>query len=549
MAGDNLTDLEQLLEDLGRPKSVAPAKKTRSSVVNLNELEELMSDLAQPPAPRGTYSKPSPASATASVNLSVAAPTPAKANKPPARLSVASTSLEVDDLDSIMDALNGDLDPKPKEYHHPPAQVNTPHSQPESEYDEPPPERVQSYIAPAAPAPAPAPAFVPAQAPPASRPTSTNTIDELEELLNGLEDTRSSVRLPVAPKPANNSYNSTPAYPPSQPPAVTPSFSANNSSNSFLNSRVVAPPQPQQPPRDFAPAPVQPRPFVPANNYSQPEQRPFVAKPPAGRPLQDPASLDSLLNDFQEQLMRAPDPNTPTAHGACASCGRSILGEVISALGRRYHPEHFTCGNCQTPLGTSNFYEQDGVPHCERCYQELLCPRCAHCDEPILDRCITALGKKWHTEHFICSNCLSPFHSGSFFERDGRPFCEACFATAFAPRCGGCNQPVRGECINALGQAWHPEHFVCQFCQKAFKGSFFDLGGKPYCDVHYHQQTNSLCAGCSEPVSGKCVDALGKKWHPEHFICAFCLNPLAAGEFTENNNRAYCKPCHGKLFG
>ena len=45
--------------------------------MNLNELEELMSDLAHTPAPRVTQSKPPP-SATASVNLSVAAPTPAK---------------------------------------------------------------------------------------------------------------------------------------------------------------------------------------------------------------------------------------------------------------------------------------------------------------------------------------------------------------------------------------------------------------------------------------------------------------------------------------
>jgi paxillin len=293
---------------------------------------------------------------------------------------------------------------------------------------------------------------------------------------------------------------------------------------------------------------------APANNYAsnqyspKPEQKQFTAKPPAVRPMPD-TSLDMLLGDLQAQLKATPDPSAPSSRGSCAACNRPILGEVISALGRIFHPEHFVCGNCQLPLGTSNFYEQDGVPNCERCYQELLCPRCAHCDEPILDRCVTALGKKWHMEHFICTQCLNGFPDGSFFERDARPYCEKCFTGAFAPRCAGCNQAVQGASINALGQQWHPNCFVCQYCQRAFTGSFYDIGGKPYCDLHYHQQTGGLCAGCNKAVTGKCIDALGKKWHPEHFVCAFCMNPLAAGNFTENANKAYCRECHGKLFG
>ena len=248
--------------------------------------------------------------------------------------------------------------------------------------------------------------------------------------------------------------------------------------------------------------------------------------------------------------MKDVDRGGPTSRGTCAHCRNPILGEVIQALGHTYHPEHFVCGNCQNPLGTSNFYEQDGQPHCEKCYQELFCARCAHCDEPILDRCVTALNKKWHVNHFICTQCLGPFEGGAFFEKEGRPYCEGCFYGAFASRCASCNQPIRGECINALGQQWHPEHFVCQYCQKSFAGgSFYEYGGKPYCEVHYHQQTGSLCSGCGKAITGRCVNALDKKWHPEHFVCAFCMNALAGGAFTENNGKAYCKECHGKLFG
>jgi hypothetical protein len=93
---------------------------------------------------------------------------------------------------------------------------------------------------------------------------------------------------------------------------------------------------------------------------------------------------------------------------------------MVQALGRTYHPEHFNCGNCRDALGTKNFYEQGGQPICNNCYQLIYCPKCAHCDQPVADRCITALGKKWHPEHFICSQCLKPFPNGSFFERDGK---------------------------------------------------------------------------------------------------------------------------------
>eukprot|EP01132_Coremiostelium_polycephalum_P004151 gene4151-5192_t len=259
--------------------------------------------------------------------------------------------------------------------------------------------------------------------------------------------------------------------------------------------------------------------------------------------------LDNLLSNLTDQMGDI-DKSGPTSRGTCGGCRKPIFGETIQAMGKFFHPEHFTCHNCQTPLGTRNFYEQEGIPHCEKCYQELFCARCAHCDDPITDRCINALGKKWHINHFVCTQCLKPFEGGVFFERDGRPYCEADFFSTFAARCGGCNQPIRGECINALGTQWHPEHFVCQYCQKSFSGgTFYEFGGKPYCDIHYHQQAGSICSGCGKAVSGRCVDALDKKWHPEHFVCAFCMNPLAGGSYTANNGKPYCKVCHSKLFG
>ena len=59
--------------------------------------------------------------------------------------------------------------------------------------------------------------------------------------------------------------------------------------------------------------------------------------------------------------------------------------QVITALARLWHPEHFVCVHCKESLGTRNFFERDSLPYCERDYHLLFSPRCALCSGPILD--------------------------------------------------------------------------------------------------------------------------------------------------------------------
>ena len=39
-----------------------------------------------------------------------------------------------------------------------------------------------------------------------------------------------------------------------------------------------------------------------------------------------------------------------------------------------------------------------------------------------------------------------------------------------------------------------------------------------------------------------------KKFHPEHFVCAFCLKQLNKGTFKESNDKPYCHDCFVKLY-
>ncbi|XP_028034461.1 paxillin isoform X2 [Bombyx mandarina] len=260
------------------------------------------------------------------------------------------------------------------------------------------------------------------------------------------------------------------------------------------------------------------------------------------------ASLEHMLGSLRADMSRQ-GVQTPQK-GCCNACEKPIVGQVITALGRTWHPEHFTCAHCNQELGTRNFFERDGRPYCEPDYHNLFSPRCAYCNGPILDKCVTALEKTWHTEHFFCAQCGQQFGEEGFHERDGKPYCRADYFDMFAPKCGGCNKPIMENYISALNTQWHPDCFVCKECREPFHGgSFFEHEGQPYCETHYHGKRGSLCAGCHKPIAGRCITAMFRKFHPEHFVCAFCLRQLNKGTFKEQNDKPYCHACFDKLFG
>ncbi|KAF3814069.1 hypothetical protein GH733_018101 [Mirounga leonina] len=319
-------------------------------------------------------------------------------------------------------------------------------------------------------------------------------------------------------------------------------------------------------------------------------------------------SLDTMLGLLQSDLSRRGVPTQ--TKGLCGSCNKPIAGQVVTALGRAWHPEHFICGGCSMALGGSSFFEKDGAPFCPECYFERFSPRCGLCNQPIRHKMVTALGTHWHPEHFCCVSCGEPFGDEGFHEREGRPYCRRDFLQLFAPRCQGCQGPILDNYISALSALWHPDCFVCRVrccgrgwgvggggelgqpgaqrgawggaiiqvfgaggftsgaglwaagfprwvikllkleCFAPFSGgSFFEHEGRPLCENHFHARRGSLCATCGLPVTGRCVSALGRRFHPDHFTCTFCLRPLTKGSFQERAGKPYCQPCFVKLFG
>ncbi|XP_044221372.1 proline-rich protein 36-like isoform X1 [Thunnus albacares] len=267
---------------------------------------------------------------------------------------------------------------------------------------------------------------------------------------------------------------------------------------------------------------------------------------PGGPPTQV-NKLDNMLGSLQSDLNKLGVQTV--AKGVCGACSKPIVGQVVTAMGRTWHPEHFVCTHCQEEIGSRNFFEREGQPYCERDYHNLFSPRCFYCNGPILDKVVTALDRTWHPEHFFCAQCGSFFGPEGFHEKDGKAYCRKDYFDMFAPKCGGCARAILENYISALNSLWHPECFVCRECFTPFvNGSFFEHDGQPYCEVHYHERRGSLCSGCQKPITGRCITAMSKKFHPEHFVCAFCLKQLNKGTFKEQNDKPYCHGCFIKLF-
>uniref|UniRef100_A0A671RP50 Paxillin b n=1 Tax=Sinocyclocheilus anshuiensis TaxID=1608454 RepID=A0A671RP50_9TELE len=142
--------------------------------------------------------------------------------------------------------------------------------------------------------------------------------------------------------------------------------------------------------------------------------------------------LDNMLGSLQSDLHKLGVQTV--AKGVCGACCKPIVGQVVTAMGRTWHPEHFVCTHCQEEIGSRNFFEREGQPYCERDYHHLFSPRCYYSSVYYVSLCIhlfsatyikvvTALDKTWHPEHFFCE-CFTPFVNGSFFEHDGQPYCE-----------------------------------------------------------------------------------------------------------------------------
>ncbi len=84
------------------------------------------------------------------------------------------------------------------------------------------------------------------------------------------------------------------------------------------------------------------------------------------------------------------------------------------------------------------------------------------------------------------------------------------------PLCRGCGQSINGYYLSALGAAWHPEHFVCATCHQPINNTQFSVReGKPYHTQCYRDRFDPRCAYCHKPITTQYYTHNGASYHLE----------------------------------
>lgn len=68
------------------------------------------------------------------------------------------------------------------------------------------------------------------------------------------------------------------------------------------------------------------------------------------------------------------------------------------------------------------------------------------------------------------SACVSPacgcdLAEGGFFVRQGEYICTQDYQRLYGTRCFSCDRFIEGEVVSALGKTYHPDCFVCAVCR------------------------------------------------------------------------------------
>uniref|UniRef100_A0A8C4GKA7 Actin binding LIM protein family, member 3 n=1 Tax=Dicentrarchus labrax TaxID=13489 RepID=A0A8C4GKA7_DICLA len=226
----------------------------------------------------------------------------------------------------------------------------------------------------------------------------------------------------------------------------------------------------------------------------------------------------------------------------CQRCREVCKGEVVRVQDTHFHVKCFTCTVCNCDLARSGFFQKKGEYICTADYQRLYGTRCDRCDSFITGEVVSALGRTYHPKCFVCSICSKPFPIGDRVTFSGKDcVCQQCSHTLVKSNepikihgpshCAGCGDEIKqGQSLLALEKQWHVSCFRCQTCNMVLTGEYISKDGVPYCEADYHAQYGVKCETCSRYISGRVLEAGGKHYHPTCARCSRCNMMFKEGE-------------------
>ncbi|KAM4726418.1 actin-binding LIM protein 3-like isoform 2-T2 [Anableps anableps] len=225
----------------------------------------------------------------------------------------------------------------------------------------------------------------------------------------------------------------------------------------------------------------------------------------------------------------------------CERCREPCQGEVVRVKNMHFHVHCFTCQVCGCDLVRSGFFHHSGEYICTEDYQRLYGTQCDSCDQYITGEVVSAMGRTYHPQCFVCSVCRRPFPIGDRVTFCGKKcVCQQCSLSLKKDKpvkilgpsyCAGCSQEIKqGQSLLALERQWHITCFKCRTCGCTLTGEYISKDGIPYCEDDYHTQFGIRCESCSRYISGRVLEAGGKHYHPSCARCARCHKMFQEGE-------------------
>ncbi|KAL7718271.1 LIM domain-containing protein unc-97 [Entamoeba marina] len=240
----------------------------------------------------------------------------------------------------------------------------------------------------------------------------------------------------------------------------------------------------------------------------------------------------------------------------CVRCQKNIVGELVETDEGPYHPECFTCAECECDLLQEEDYcEEDGEVYCSDCHTELFEARCYYCKQPIEDTAIQFNNRKYHPHHFGCCQCKLILKGKPYKDIDGEPHCLDCAAKKAEEEkmkdlCFICKEPIIGDYVLVNGMKCHSEHYKCSICNAEFSGgNSIEYLGKRYCLPCYRKVSLTFCEKCKHPIEGRSIQACGFLFHVDCFRCTECDLPLTGSTFFRKDGKPYCNYHFYRLFG
>nr|XP_045248009.1 actin-binding LIM protein 2 isoform X5 [Macaca fascicularis] len=244
----------------------------------------------------------------------------------------------------------------------------------------------------------------------------------------------------------------------------------------------------------------------------------------------------------QPQAAPSPLEKSPSTAILCNTCGNVCKGEVLRVQDKYFHIKCFVCKACGCDLAEGGFFVRQGEYICTLDYQRLYGTRCFSCDQFIEGEVVSALGKTYHPDCFVCAVCRLPFPPGDRVTFNGKEcMCQKCSlpvsvgSSAHLPQglrsCGGCGTEIKnGQALVALDKHWHLGCFKCKSCGKLLNAEYISKDGLPYCEADYHAKFGIRCDRCEKYITGRVLEAGEKHYHPSCALCVRCGQMFAEGE-------------------